>query len=73
MTESYITIMIESLEQKSGALDEIEKLDKIETQILSAEKPDLEAFEANMGKKDELIKAFAENDIAYDGMYEIKI
>ena len=61
--------MIESLEQKSGALDEIEKLDRIETQILSAEKPDLEAFEANMGKKDELIKRLDQLDDGFEATY----
>ena len=31
------------------------------------------AWKADVSKKDELIKAFAENDIIYDGMYEILI
>lgn len=31
------------------------------------------AWKADVSKKDELVKAFAENDIAYDGMYEITI
>ena len=69
MTESYITIMIESLEQKSGALDEIEALDKVETQILDAEKPDLKAFEANMNKKSVLIKKLDQLDDGFESTY----
>ena len=69
MTGSYITIMIESLEQKSGALDEIEEIDKAETQILNAEHPDLEAFEANMNKKDALIKRLDQLDEGFEATY----
>ncbi len=69
MTRSYITIMIESLEQKSGALDEIEAIDKTETQILNSEKPDLKAFEDNMGKKGELIKKLDELDEGFEATY----
>ena len=69
MTGSYITIMIESLEQKSGALDEIEAIDKAETKILNEEKPDLEAFEANMDKKDALIKKLDQLDEGFEATY----
>ena len=69
MTGSYITIMIESLEQKSGALDEIEEIDKTETQILNADNPDLEAFEANMNKKDALIKRLDQLDDGFEATY----
>ncbi|MBQ7077899.1 MAG: DUF3343 domain-containing protein [Lachnospiraceae bacterium] len=31
------------------------------------------AWKADVSKKDELVKAFEENDIIYDGMYEITI
>lgn len=31
------------------------------------------AWKADVSKKDELVKAFAENDIIYDGMYKILI
>lgn len=61
--------MIESLEQKSGALDEIEALDKVETQILDAEKPDLKAFEANMNKKSVLIKKLDQLDDGFESTY----
>ena len=69
MTGSYITIMIESLEQKSGALDEIEAIDKLETQILNADKTDLAAFEENMNKKDALIKKLDQLDDGFEATY----
>ncbi len=62
--------MIESLEQKSGALDEIEAIDKVETGILNSDKPDFEAFEKNMNKKDALIKKLDQLDDGFEATYK---
>ena len=48
MNNSYITILIESLEKKSEILDKVIETDAEQTAIISQEEPDMEALSKNM-------------------------
>ncbi len=67
--EPYITILTESLVEKSRVLDKIEAADRRETEILSDELPDLAAFDRNMEEKRELINSLDKLDDGFEETY----
>ncbi len=67
---TYITILIESLEKKIIVLDKIIESNKEQKEILSAEEMDTDRFEANLNQKGELIDELNLLDDGFQGIYE---
>ena len=56
MVETYLQILIESLEKKSKVLDQIMETDERQSQIAAHQPFDMEAFDATMDEKSILIE-----------------
>ncbi len=69
--DPYITILTESLEEKSRVLDRIEEADKKETEILAGEIPDLKAFDQNMEEKRKLIETLDRLDDGFEETFAL--
>ncbi len=70
MNNSYITILIESLEKKSEILDKVIETDAEQTAIISAEEPDMEALSKNMDVIEELALELEKLDDGFESVYE---
>lgn len=71
MTDDYLQIMIESLEKKIAVLDKVMELDKRQLAV-SLQKPfDMEAYDATMDEKGELIKELEKLDDGFMNTYEL--
>ena len=69
MTESYVQIMVESLEKKKAKLDAIMEKSKEQAEILKAEKFSVDDFDKNVEEKATLIEELNMLDIGFDRMY----
>lgn len=67
--ENYIQILIESLENKVELLQMIQKQNDIQSEILSAEEFDNDAFESTIDEKDKLITRLRFIDTGFDAVY----
>lgn len=65
----YLTILIESLEKKSGLLDEIILQNAAQTHIINQEKLDQEAFDDTIERKAELIRRMERLDAGFESIY----
>lgn len=70
MTDDYLQIMIESLEKKIDILDKVIELDKRQLNISLAQPLDVEAYDASMEEKGELIDEIGKLDDGFTVMYE---
>ncbi|MCR5776863.1 MAG: flagellar protein FliT [Lachnospiraceae bacterium] len=70
MNNSYITILIESLEKKSEILDKVIDTDAEQTAIISQEEPDMEALSKNMDVIEELALELEKLDDGFESVYE---
>ncbi len=69
MKENYITIMIESLQNKVGILDSIIQKNEEQTKILQSENTDWDAFDRNADEKSELIEKMDKLDVGFDQLF----
>ena len=69
MNNSYITILIESLEKKSEILDKVIDTDAEQTEIISKEEPDMEALSKNMDVIGELALELEKLDDGFESVY----
>ncbi len=70
MNNSYITILIESLEKKSEVLDKVIETDAEQTEIISKEDPDMDALSKNMDVIGELALELEKLDDGFESVYE---
>lgn len=70
MEENYITILIQSLEKKVKVLDAISDENKKQKQVLQEDSLDMDAFQATVDRKAELIEQTAFLDDGFEQMYE---
>ncbi|MDY4838246.1 MAG: flagellar export chaperone FlgN [Lachnospiraceae bacterium] len=68
--KDYITILAESLQKKNAVLDEIQKANEEQRQILTDENLTPEEFEKTLGKKAELIDQLNQLDEGFEQIYE---
>lgn len=68
--EDYVTILAESLEKKNAILDEIQKINQEQKQILSDENLTPEMFEKTLDKKSALIDGLNQLDEGFAQLYE---
>ncbi len=68
--ESYIHILIESLEKKSQVLDDIAKCDAEQKAIISAKEPDLKQLENNIDKVGMLAERVEKLNEGFETVYE---
>lgn len=71
MTESYIQIMIESLEKKIVVLDQIIELDRRQLDIAIQKPFDMQKFDKSMDEKGELIDEINRLDDGFTSTYEL--
>ena len=68
--KDYITILAESLQKKNAVLDEIQKANEEQRQILTDENLTPEEFEKTLGEKAELIDQLNQLDEGFEQIYE---
>ena len=66
----YITILAESLKKKNTVLDEIQKANEEQKQILADENLTPDAFEKTLEKKADLIEELNKLDEGFEQVYE---
>lgn len=66
---SYVLILIQSLEKKTKILDEITKMNYTQKEILSSEELDVPAFEKNIEEKTALIDELLFLDKGFEEVY----
>ncbi len=69
MEENYITIMIESLQNKADVLDQIIHKNEEQTRILQSEITDWDAFDRNADEKSDLIEKLDKLDVGFDQLF----
>lgn len=67
---SYILILIQSLEKKTRILDNISKMNSTQKEILSSAELDMEAFEKNIQEKSTLIDELLFLDQGFEDVYQ---
>ena len=70
MEQNYIMIMLDSLQKKSGVLDNIIKKNEEQTEILKEENTDWDAFDRNADEKSELIDKMDQLDEGFEDLFE---
>ena len=70
MTNSYVDIMIQSLNKKIQVLEEIEKLNLIQKELLEDEKSDADDFDQTVERKAALIEQMSQLDSGFDKLFE---
>ncbi len=70
MKNTYVNILIESLERKSEVLDRVMECDAEQEEILSAEEPDLDALHDNQEKIGKLAAELSRLDDGFESLYE---
>lgn len=71
MTENYLQIMIESLEKKLEVLDKIHEVNKRQFEVSTKRPFDVEAYDAVMDEKGELIDEINRLDDGFTSTYEL--
>lgn len=71
MTEDYLQIMVESLQKKNDVLDKITELEKRQLTLALKQPPDLEAYDALMDVKGNLIDELGRLDDGFTHTYEL--
>lgn len=70
MEENYIMILIQSLEKKVKVLEEVSRENAKQKQVLKEEDLDMDAFQASIERKDQLIEQVNFLDSGFEKMYE---
>jgi predicted outer membrane protein len=69
MSSAYINMLIESQEKKLELLDRVIELDKEQETIVTGDKPDMEALNANLTAKGALVDELNKLDEGFDSVY----
>ncbi len=69
MSSAYINMLIESQEKKLELLDRVIELDKEQEAIVTGDKPDMEALNANLTAKGALVDELNKLDEGFDSVY----
>ncbi len=69
MSEAYMSMMIASQERKLELLEKAIELDKEQEEIITGEKPDMGAFDANINAKGALIDELNKLDDGFEALY----
>lgn len=70
MQNTYVDIMIQSLNKKIQVLKEISKLNVLQKELLEDEKADAEAFDKTVEDKSKLIQQLEQLDSGFDKLFE---
>ena len=70
MEQTYVDIMIQSLEKKISVLEEIKKQNELQKQLLEDDKAEAEEFDATVEKKAALIEQMTQLDSGFDKLFE---
>lgn len=70
MEQTYVDIMIQSLEKKISVLEEIKKQNELQKQLLEDDKAEAEEFDATVEKKASLIEQMTQLDSGFDKLFE---
>lgn len=70
MLETYLNILKESLEKKLDALNSIEEINQVQTQMLQKESLDMENFDKTVDEKDIYIKELNRLDEGFETLYD---
>lgn len=70
MTNTYVDIMIQSLNKKIRVLEEIEKLNLIQKTLLEDEKSDADEFDQTVEQKAALIEQMSQLDSGFDKLFQ---
>jgi flagellar biosynthesis/type III secretory pathway chaperone len=70
MTNTYVDIMIQSLNKKIRVLEEIEKLNLIQKALLEDEKSDADEFDQIVEQKAVLIEQMSQLDSGFDKLFQ---
>jgi hypothetical protein len=70
MSENYLKVLIESQNKKLRLLEEAEQLDKEILLLIREEQADMDAIDANMTAKGDLIEKLDELDDGFESIYE---
>ncbi len=69
MSDTYISMMIESLEKKLKLLDRAIEIDKEQEELITQEDPDTKALDANIDAKGALVDELNTLDLGFENMY----
>ena len=69
MSDTYISMMIESLEKKFKLLDRAIEIDKEQEELITQEDPDTKALDANIDAKGALVDELNTLDLGFENMY----
>lgn len=70
MEQTYVDIMIQSLEKKISVLEEIKKQNELQKQLLEDDKAEAEEFDATVDQKAALIEQMMQLDSGFDKLFE---
>lgn len=70
MTEQYLNILQDSLKKKKEVLEEIERLCRMQSELLSAEPVDYDKFDQLVDGKDVCIEQLGKLDEGFELLYE---
>ena len=70
MSTQYLTILRESLEKKLNILDEIIRISKIQTELLSKESVDFEEYDRCVDDKDVCIEQIERLDYGFETLFQ---
>lgn len=70
MEQTYVDIMIQSLEKKIRVLEEIKKQNVLQKELLEDDKSEADAFDATVEKKAALIEQIMQLDSGFDKLFE---
>ncbi len=69
MIMNYLTVLQESLEKKNAILDEIQVVNRAQSELFQAEKLDLQKFDSYVEQKDTYIKELEALDEGFETLY----
>lgn len=69
-TEQYVNMMLDSLRKKDGILEEIVRLNKVQTELASKEEFDLDAFAESVEEKQTFIDELNKLDDGFQMLYD---
>lgn len=70
MEQTYVDIMIQSLEKKIKVLDEIKKLNVLQKELLEDDMSDADAFDKTVEDKAVLIEQITQLDSGFDKLFD---
>ena len=71
MSEAYMSMLIASQEKKLELLKRAIELDKEQEEIITGDKPDMGALDANMDAKGALIDELDKLDDGFEALYDV--